>query len=242
MSRSSKIEFWAGVSAFLVIVSALIGMTLWLAKTLVNEDLVPFTGVIIQGERQYTADSDVVQVLTQTPVGSFFAADAEYLRQRLETLPWVYSVSVRKEWPSTLRVFIVEQVPVAIWNGTELLNQDGERFVGEVERVRESLPKLEGPNPHVAEVFRQYRDIQLLLARNNHNIERFILSERFATRVWLTSGIELRLGRESQLERVQRFMDLLPTIEMESTKGVAYVDLRYDTGLAVGWHETQPGE
>lgn len=242
VSRSQGFEFWAGVGAFTVIVLGLLGTAIWLGKTLVDEELVPFTGVIIQGERQFTKDSDVVDMLTHEPIGSFFAADSEVLRQRLETLPWVYSASVRKEWPATLRVFLVEQEPVAIWNRTELLNREGQRFVAEVELVRGILPKLEGPNHSVSEAFRQYKDMQSLLARAGHRIERFILSERFATNLWLESGIELRLGRESQLERVQRFMDLLPTIENESDKPVAYVDLRYDTGLAVGWHETQPGE
>lgn len=241
-SRSHRFEFWAGVGTFAVIVLGLLGTAIWLWKTLVDEERVPFTGVIIQGERTYTNDSDVVDILTFEPVGSFFSADSEQLRQRLEALPWVYSASVRKEWPATLRVFLVEQEPAAIWNRTELLNREGQRFVAEVEQVRGVLPKLEGPNHSVDEAFRQYKDIQSLLARGGHEIERFFLSERYAVNLWLASGIELKLGRESQLERVQRFMDLLPTITNESDKPVAYVDLRYDTGLAVGWHEIQPGE
>ena len=63
----------------------------------------------------------------------------------------------------------------------------------------------------------------------------------------------LNLGREERVKRVQRFMDIYPLIkthleqqakqhkkqknnsEKELKQAVDYIDLRYDTGLAVGW-------
>lgn len=237
-----RYEFWVGLSAFIVILSGLVIGGVWLVNTLVDEEQLPITGVIIQGERSYTSDADVVRVLTAEETGSFFAADADVLRRRIEALPWVYSASVRKEWPTTLRVFIVEQQAVAVWNGQELLNSSGELFAADPIVVAGTIPELAGPEGDVAEVFYQYQRIQALLAHSNHFIQRFAMSERFSVRLWLESGMELRLGREARLERVQRFMELLPIIQGESEKDIAYIDLRYDTGVAVGWHDIQPGE
>ncbi|MCO4321466.1 cell division protein FtsQ/DivIB [Aliidiomarina quisquiliarum] len=237
-----RYEFWAGLSAFIIIMLGLVVGGVWLINTLVDEEQLPITGVIIQGERTYTSNADVVRVLTAAETGSFFAADADVLRRRIEALPWVYSASVRKEWPANLRVFIVEQQPIAVWNGHELLNSSGELFAADPSVVAGTIPELVGPEGDVAEVFYQYQRIQALLAHSNHHIQRFAMSERFSVRLWLESGIELRLGREARLERVQRFMELLPIIQGESEKEIAYIDLRYDTGVAVGWHDIQPGE
>lgn len=37
------------------------------------------------------------------------------LRQELQSHPWIHQVSVRREWPSTLKVEVVEEVPIARW-------------------------------------------------------------------------------------------------------------------------------
>ena len=51
---------------------------------------------------------------------------------------------------------------------------------------------------------------------------------------YINNGIKLNLGRTEFINRLQRFVDLLPLI-LQQEKQVDYVDLRYDTGLAVGW-------
>ena len=43
-------------------------------------------------------------------------------------LPWVYSVAVRKQWPNELKIYVVDQNPVALWNGDFLINQAGKFF------------------------------------------------------------------------------------------------------------------
>ncbi|MDQ6927615.1 MAG: FtsQ-type POTRA domain-containing protein [Actinomycetota bacterium] len=40
--------------------------------------------------------------------------DEDAVRRRLDALPWVRSVTVRREWPGTLRIGLVERAPVAI--------------------------------------------------------------------------------------------------------------------------------
>jgi cell division protein FtsQ len=68
-------------------------------------------------------------------------------------------------------------------------------------------------------------------------IDELVLSERFSWQLTLIDGVTLNLGRENRVERIQRFMDIYSTIK-ENTKAdqqIDYVDLRYDTGAAVGW-------
>lgn len=76
--------------------------------------------------------------------------------------------------------------------------------------------------------------MQRLLRSRQLDIEELSLSERFAWQVQLVNGIEINLGRQEFIDRLQRFVDVYPLLS-EQPKGVSYVDLRYDTGLAVGW-------
>lgn len=233
----SRWEFIAGVTVFIVIVLGFLIGSYQLLNWITDAEQVPLEGVIIQGERVHTEDSDVLNAIIAGDVGSFFTADVDEIRHRIEALPWVYSASVRKEWPQRLRVFLVEQEPVGIWNDTQVLNRYGEVFAANPAVVADLVPEFSGPEGAEDEVLTQYQRISELLAIHDYAITRIALSERFSVRLWLDNGIELQLGREARLERIQRFLDLYPVIQKESEKAVAYADLRYDTGVAIGWKE-----
>jgi cell division protein FtsQ len=67
------------------------------------------------------------------------------------------------------------------------------------------------------------------------------LSERYAWTLVLDNAIRVNLGRGEFVDRLQRFIDLFPLID-EDPRVLNYVDLRYDTGLAIGWLETEQPE
>ena len=67
-------------------------------------------------------------------------------------------------------------------------------------------------------------------------LDELSLSERFAWQVQLKNGIKLNLGRQEFIDRLQRFIDVYPLLAQQE-KAVKYVDLRYDTGVAVGWKD-----
>ena len=48
------------------------------------------------------------------------------------------------------------------------------------------------------------------------------------------------LGRREIDERLYRFFDVVAPALANDLKRVAYVDLRYTNGFAVGWREAQP--
>ena len=76
-------------------------------------------------------------------------------------------------------------------------------------------------------------------------IDELVLTERFSWQLTLDDGVTLNLGREERVERIQRFMDSYAMIkaklkvkiitQKDKNQAVDYIDLRYDTGLAVGW-------
>ncbi len=100
----------------------------------------------------------------------------------------------------------------------------------------DKLPYLVGPDDQATSVLTNYRQLKALLAINEFELTHLELSPRHAWLAILANGIELELGREDKMARIQRFIDVYPTL-IKQDKPVMRVDLRYDTGLAVGWGE-----
>jgi len=70
------------------------------------------------------------------------------------------------------------------------------------------------------------------------NISSLVLNERRAWQIILDNGIRLELGKESLEERINRFFLLYKQLGNDAER-VSYIDLRYDTGAAVGWFPDQ---
>jgi len=240
--RLRSVNFWSGVVVlFLTIAGAAVGIY-QLNQVLTDEEQVPLAELSVKGELQYTAREEVRQALTAEPLGSFFTADVDNLRRKVELLPWIQKVSIRKVWPDKLSVYVTEHKPVAMWNGDRLINQHEEVFRADIEQLKGTLPQLFGPENAVKETWEEFNRVQQMLAVNGFQVKALRLTERFAVSIVLAQGIEVKLGREATLERIKRFIDVFPSIlEHEKSKNneIDTVDLRYDTGAAVAWREAK---
>lgn len=236
-------QFWLGFSFFLSVVIGAIAGAVWLYYFAMDANEVPLRRLVVQGELSYLTPPQVRDALAGETLGSFFSAEVNQVQALLEAQPWVEQASVRKEWPDILKVFIVERRPLGHWNPATrpeaLVSVNGDVFEVDKTVLTEFLPALSGPEHAVKETVEHYQRVTELLHMNGHQVVALTLTERFAVDVELLSGIRLRLGREGLLERVQRFIDLFPTLIRQRTQPIDYVDLRYDTGVAVAWKEEQ---
>ena len=98
------------------------------------------------------------------------------------------------------------------------------------------LPRLYGPGGSEKTALEGYNAMHALIATTDMMLDELSLSERFAWQVQLKNGIKLNLGRQEFIDRLQRFIDVYPLLAQQE-KAVKYVDLRYDTGVAVGWKD-----
>lgn len=233
-----NVKLWLGF-AFFIVVMALLGYV-WhsLATWLEDEQRVPLKTILISGERQFLNDDDVKRVIRKGQHGSFIELDVDKAHDDVESLPWVYQASIRKQWPDTLRVYVVEQTPVARWQDDMLLNQYGESFQAQAPEALQHLPVLFGPGGSETTALEGYRSMQSLLQSSGLKIAELFLSERFAWHLRLDNGVNIDLGRTEFMGRLQRFIDVYPLL-LKNEKEVSYVDLRYDTGLAVGWDNSE---
>ena len=81
----------------------------------------------------------------------------------------------------------------------------------------------------------QYQMLSQMLRPLGFSIARLELRERGSWFVTTAQGIELFLGRDHQVEKVQRFVAIYNKALKDKLANIASVDLRYSNGLAVAW-------
>jgi len=247
--NQQALSFGLGLAFFLCVLISLISIAWWLTNTLMDQENLPVNSVVISGEMPYTKREEVLTAMNTINLGNFFQVDVNEIQSQVSALPWVYSVAVRKQWPNEVKIYIVDQTPVALWNGDFLLNQFGKAFQADTRALKQVLPQFFGPEGSELLALENFINLNDLLEYRNLTIDELVLSERFSWQLTLNDGVMLNLGREERVKRVQRFMDVYPLIKThleqqpkqknnskkQLKQAVDYIDLRYDTGLAVGW-------
>jgi len=179
---------------------------------------------------KHASRAQIEGLLARQARGNFFAVQIDDLRAAIERLPWVRSATVRRVWPDRLEIGIEEHVAFARWGADALVNTYGERFAGSVD---EALPLFSAPAGTEAEVTRRYERFSALVAPLQSPIERVVLSARHAWSLRLANGLQLTLGRDTELaeQRLERFVEA----HAGSGAGAApqVVDLRYPNGFAL---------
>jgi cell division protein FtsQ len=193
--------------------------------------LLPLQSVRLNAAPQRVEAEKVLQVARSEVQGNFFTVDIERLRKSLEKLPWVRTVSIRREFPSSLAVQLEEHRVLARWNDAALVNQQGEVFRAVSEQV---LPGFIGQDGTAAEVTQQYTQFSQQLAALDLHVTQIALSPRHAWQLRLSNGMVLELGREDMQQRLARFVEVYPYSLVAMQDRVKYVDLRYRNGFAVG--------
>ena len=200
----------------------------------------PLSKLVVTGERHYTRNDDIRQtILALGPPGTFMTQDVNIIQQQIERLPWIKQASVRKQWPDELKIHLVEYVPIARWNDQHMIDAQGNAFSVPAQRaVKQTLPMLSGPEGSEGEVLQGYRAMSDVLAKDKFTLKEAAMTARRSWQLTLNNDIKLNLGRGDTMKRLSRFVELYPVLqqqELADNKKISYVDLRYDSGAAVGW-------
>lgn len=190
--------------------------------------------LVVQGALQHVAPETVRTAVLPALGRGFFSTDVAAVQAAVEALPWVAQATVRRSWPHTLYVQITEEVPVARWNGDALVDARGRVFVRDTSHVWAGLPRLNGPDASAPDVLAEYSGFAALLATRGLGINQLSVDARGASSVELANGIEVRLGREDATARLERFASVALPALGAALPSVAYVDMRYTNGFAVG--------
>lgn len=225
---------------FLLMVIGTIAWGCWAVINWMNDaERLPLSRLVVTGERFITTNDDIRQtILSSGAPGTFMSQDVDVLQQQIMHLKWIKQASVRKQWPDELKIHIVEYVPYARWNDLQLIDKDGNVFSVPAERVSDkTLPLLYGPEGGEKEVLEGYNTMSQALGTAKFKLKTVAMSERRSWQLVLDNDVRIELGRENRTKRLERFIALYPMLlqQAPSDKRIVSLDMRYDTGAAVGW-------
>lgn len=196
----------------------------------------PIETIIVEGRFQRVSPLDVEQAVKLRVRGmGLVGVDLEAVGRSLHGIPWVESASVQRAWPRGLRVLVTEQVAAARWGANGLLNTRGELFISETRHIPPELPKLSGPAGSEHDVAARYLAVRGRLMEAGMRLTAMRLDARGAWEFDLDNGVTVRLGRRDVDARFERFIAAGLALVGEKSGDIAYVDMRYSNGFAIGW-------
>ncbi len=189
--------------------------------------------VNITGDLRYTSKKQLTDALEPLVAPNIFLTDLNLIRSRLEAISSIYKVRVRRHWPYSLEINLIEQSPIARWGGSQLINNEGDIY----ECPGNSndwihLPRLDGLIGDAGEVIAIYRKIKEVLSRIDKEVVTLKMSELDQLEITLGGGTELFLNKENFLYGLRRFVSHISYLNVNDQE-IERVDLRYENGFAL---------
>lgn len=181
---------------------------------------------------------EVQELLLPLVNRGFFTVKVDYIRDRLQQIPWIANIFVRRHWPDQVEITIVEKNAIARWNGQSLLTGSGELFSPKIETYPENLPKFVGPDGKQMIMLQHFNKINRLLTPLHAKISYLEMTPYLTWRLTLNNGITLQMGHKDILTRLGHFVKVYPKIVGNRATDVEYIDLRYSNGMAIRWKTT----
>ena len=218
---------------FRLLVLIVIVVAGWQLSDHVPEVIMPIDNVQIEGRFEHLSQQDIKHKLEQKLSGDYFTADITALRNTLLAIPWVQEASIRRQWPSTIQIRVVEKQPVAYWSDDSLLSDRGELFKPASINRNMQMPVIMGPDGLHHKVWRFLVTLHTELSGLGLDIQMLVLDERRSWSMLLSNGVEVQLGRNDTEKRVQRFINVFSMQNAPNIDDIEYIDLRYPNGFAM---------
>lgn len=195
----------------------------------------PIRTLKVEATFKRVGTEEIASVVAPLVSQGFFGTDVGAVKEQLVALPWVHSVEVRRVWPDTLHITVIEQQAVAAWADEGLLNPAGELFSPADTDRHAGLPRLEGPARTSQQVMSQYQRLSTRLEPLGLRIDRLSMDPRRSWKLVLSNGMTLVIGRRDTEEQIERFARYWPGVMAARAAEIAEIDLRYPTGFAIKW-------
>ena len=222
----------AALAAFVVVAGLLVGGYVGRGLRTVNATIDAASAdagfgiaeVHISGNTR-TPPESVAAALAIEPGQSIFAADLKAARLRLMALDWVAEADVRRRYPDSINVTIVEKLPFALWqspSGLYVIERSGGLITNKNVEAFANLPKFIGVGANGG------ADMVDAIAAHRAVSARVKAIERISNRRWnliLDGGVTVKLpeaGWQKQIDMLEHLIVDKGILERD----IAEIDLR----------------
>ena len=163
----------------------------------------------------------------------FLQINLSDIKEEIEQVNWVKSVSLERRWPDQINITIEEEDIVGWWNKDSIINSKGNLFLLDQQSLPSGLIEFNGPNGQQAMVFEKYLLFAEELTARGILIEKVVLDFKGSWSVTIRPNITLRFGKENISERFDRFLMIWDESLLDNLAVIEYIDLRYTEGFSV---------
>lgn len=213
-------------------------LALLAADQLYRPDTFVISQLKIKGQFRNLDPAEVRKSLVAEELGNFFSVDLPVIKKKVESMPWVQRVDVRREWPNTLELLVVEHRPVMRWGDDKWVSSAGEVLELPASIDFENAIRLNGQEADAKRILQAAFKWRKELALSDLRLVSVSLSASQAWSLGLYSPdhdntFELQLGRQDVERRLARFENLFAQQFKHADMLLERVDARYPNGLAV---------
>ncbi|NND80850.1 MAG: FtsQ-type POTRA domain-containing protein [Gammaproteobacteria bacterium] len=231
-------RFGRSVLLLLATILSFGSVSLLLTDQLYRPDRFVIDQLKIKGSFRHLNPVDIETRVASEAVGNFFSVDLAAIKLRVETLQWVQTATVRREWPNTLAIHVQEQRPVMRWGQDGWLNDLGQVIKLPPGMGPKNSIRLQGRERDAATMLQAARRWQQQLSASDLVIEKLSLSANQAWQMALREHatghrFALLLGHHEVDQRLNRFQYLYNNQLQQPGYQLQRVDARYPDGLAV---------
>ena len=196
--------------------------------------IAPVKEILIEGTHRLSK-AEVAELIDTSGV-NMFSLDPKEFRQKLKNFPWILDARIRKEFPSTVRVYITERNPVAL-----LQKKRGFYFLDSEGRVIEKLGSAKVPFLPVITDAREEpvsaiaMELVKVLGENGviergESVEISVKDPKCL--VMNLGGLVVKVGNNGFPEKLGRWFDIEAKVAKKQID-VDYVDLRFSNKVIV---------
>lgn len=218
-----------------IIILGIIGLLLWYGWEYTKPINFPIKNVKIFATYEHVEQKSLQKIVASYIDNGFFYLNVIGLKQQLLKLPWVYAVSIQRQWPDSVTINVAEQHAFLQWGTKALINPEGTIFTPPPSSFPKELPIIFGPEGKESEIFALYKKILLSLEPLDLTVKRLALAPQHYWELLLNNDMAVYLKEAEPLTQLELLTNLYRKITADHNNAPKSIDMRYQSGLAVRW-------
>lgn len=197
----------------------------------------PIQRIQVHGEWKVLTEKNIAEVVVIYQTDTFLSIDLDRLVKQLETQPWIARARARREWPNTVSLDIVEQVPIAYWGDREMVSAKGRIFEHHGLYQGQPLPHLWSAVATPAETMSYYQIFERQLQAVNLQLRGISQNLQGDWELMLDNGLRVLLDRSDPAGSIRYFASIYQQVVLPAQQQALVVDMRYRHGAAIKWQQ-----